>query len=216
VRLKVAVSMDGRTALPDGRSRWVTDHPARVDGHAWRRRASAVLTGIGTLLTDDPRLDVRLVPTPAQPLRIVLDSHWRTPVTARFLAPPGSALVVGVDDDNDVLSELRRAGVETLRLPEGPGGVDLEALMRELGRRGINELHVEAGAQLNGRLLQEGWVDEIIVYLAPKLLGDGPGLAALAPSAGAAALLEPPQWRWHDTQAFGVDLRLRLRRSEGA
>lgn len=213
VRLKVGVSMDGRTALPDGRSQWITGEAARRDGHAWRRRASAVLTGIGTVLADDPRLDVRLVPTPSQPCRIVLDSHWRTPPTARLLAPPGRTLVVGLASAAHESNALARTGAELLGLPATTSGIDLGLLMKALADRGVNELHVEAGATLNGALLAEDWVDEWLLYLSPKLLGNGRPLAFLPAAAGISALELAPHWAFIDTHAVGADLRLRARKA---
>lgn len=184
VRLKSAVSLDGRTALPDGRSQWITGAAARADGHAWRRRAGAVLTGIGTVLADDPRLDVRLVPTARQPLRLVLDPQGRLPSHARILQPPGEARVIG------------------------RGRADLPALMTELGAQGINELHVEAGPTLSGAFLDAGLVDELLIYQAPLLIGEGRPLAALRPLSG---LDEARRWRLVNTTFIGPDLRLRLR-----
>jgi len=160
VRLKSAISLDGRTALPDGRSQWITGEAARADGHAWRKRAGAVLTGIGTVLADDPRLDVRLVPTALQPIRLVLDPQGRLPAGARILQPPGEARAIG------------------------PGRADLPALLAELGSQGINELHVEAGPTLSGAFLDAGLVDELLIYQAPVLIGEGRPLAALAPLTG--------------------------------
>ena len=212
VRLKVAASMDGRTALADGRSQWITGEEARRDGHAWRRRASAVLTGIGTVLADDPRLDVRLVETPAQPLRVVLDSQWRTPPRSRLLATPGRVLVVGSEALGDRARELEAAGADLLQLPAAEPGLDLAALWPLLAERGINEVHVEAGAALNGSLFAGDWVDEWLVYLSPRLLGKGRGLADLPvdPPPGALDAITP--WRWIDCQPVGNDLRLRARR----
>ncbi|HEY9109325.1 MAG TPA: bifunctional diaminohydroxyphosphoribosylaminopyrimidine deaminase/5-amino-6-(5-phosphoribosylamino)uracil reductase RibD [Roseateles sp.] len=184
VRLKSAISLDGRTALLDGRSQWITGEAARTDGHAWRRRAGAVLTGIGTVLADDPRLDVRLVPTARQPLRIVLDPHGRLPTDARILQPPGEARVIG------------------------PGRADLPALMAELGVQGINELHVEAGPVLSGAFIDAGLVDELLIYQAPMLVGEGRPLAALSPLAG---LGDARRWQLMDAMPLGQDLRLRLR-----
>jgi diaminohydroxyphosphoribosylaminopyrimidine deaminase / 5-amino-6-(5-phosphoribosylamino)uracil reductase len=212
IRLKVACSLDGRTALADGRSQWITGEEARRDGHAWRRRASAVLTGIGTVLADNPGLDVRLVSTPAQPLRIVLDSHWRTPTTARLLASPGPVLLVGAEPPNAAARELQERGAELLPWQASSGGIDLASLWRRLAERGINELHVEAGATLNGALLAGGWVDECLVYLAPKLLGGGRPIAELPALAGPLALEREPDWCWIDCQTLGADLRLRARR----
>jgi len=177
VRLKVAASLDGRTALPNGRSQWITSEAARRDGHAWRRRASAVLSGIGTVEADDPRLDVRLVPTPAQPMRVIVDSRFRIAADARLLAPPGTVIVAGAIDPNPAAARLAHTDATLLSLPSATGQVDLGALLRELAGRGVNELHVEAGARLNGSLLQGGWVDEVLVYLGPMLLGPGLSMA---------------------------------------
>lgn len=184
VRLKSAISLDGRTALPDGRSQWITGDAARTDGHAWRRRAGAVLTGIGTVLADDPRMDVRLVPTPRQPLRLVLDPQGRMPADARILQPPGECRVIG------------------------PGRADLPALLTELGAQGINELHVEAGPILSGAFLDAGLVDELLVYQAPLLIGEGRPLAVLHALAG---LDKAHRWRLVEATPIGQDLRLRLR-----
>lgn len=211
VRLKVATSLDGRTALPDGSSQWITGPSARADGHAWRRRASAVLTGIGTVRDDDPRLDVREVPTVRQPRRIVLDSSFATPPTARLLAKPGEVLVVGAAV-SDRQAALHAAGASTLVMA-GPGPqVDLGALLRHLGSEGVNELHVEAGATLNGAWLAADLVDELLLYQAPKLLGPGRDMARLP---GLPALDQARAWRFIDTRLVGNDLRLRLVR-EGA
>ncbi len=166
VRMKAAASLDGRTALPDGASRWITGEAARADGHAWRARACAVLTGIGTVRSDDPELTVRAVATSRQPRRIVVDRHAQTPPGAKVLK--GGALVVTAGERNPAWP----ADVEHLALPDAAGRVDLVALMRELARRELNEVHVEAGNRLNGALLAAGVVDELLVYLAPSLLGD--------------------------------------------
>lgn len=173
VRMKFAASLDGRTALPNGRSQWITSQAAQRDGHAWRRRASAVLTGIGTVRADDPRLDVRWVETPMQPLRVVVDSSFSMSPGARLLAPPGAVLVAGAVDAAVAHPSLTGAGAELISLPGPDGRVDLGSLIRHLGERGVNEIHVEAGATLNGALLAGGWVDEVLVYLAPKFLGPG-------------------------------------------
>ncbi len=213
VRLKLAASLDGRTALDDGRSQWITGEAARQDGHRWRRRAGAVLTGVGTVLADDPRLDVRLVDTPRQPLRIVVDSHWRTPPTARLLQPPGRVLVAGLGPAGDAAQPLRDAGAELLECRADGERVDLGALLATLAGRGVNELHVEAGAALNGALLAGGWVDEWLLYLAPKLIGPGRPLAELPSAAGVQALQAAPAWHFIETAPVGADLRLRLRRA---
>ena len=165
VRLKVAATLDGRTALQDGRSQWITGAEARRDGHRWRARACALLTGIGTIKADDPRLTVREVDTPRQPLRVIVDSRLETPPAARILE--GDKVLVFSAREGS----LRNADV--LRLPNPNQKVDLPRMLGELARRGINELHVEAGLRLNGSLVREGCVDEYVVYLNPSLLGDG-------------------------------------------
>lgn len=184
VRLKSAISLDGRTALPDGRSQWITGDAARTDGHAWRKRAGAVLTGIGTVLADDPRLDVRLVQTARQPLRIVLDPEGRLPSSARILQPPGETRIIG------------------------PGRADLPSVLTDLGRHGINELHVEAGPTLSGAFLAAGLVDELLLYQAPMLIGEGRPLAALPLLAD---LQDARRWRMVEAISLGQDMRLRLR-----
>jgi diaminohydroxyphosphoribosylaminopyrimidine deaminase/5-amino-6-(5-phosphoribosylamino)uracil reductase len=170
VRMKVAASLDGKTALNNGRSQWITGTAARRDGHAWRARACAVLTGIGTVRDDDPELTVREVATPRQPLRVVIDSRLETPLDAKVLR--NGALIATAVNDTDKIASLRKTGVETLVLPNAAGKVDLGALMQELGARGMNEVHVEAGVRLNGSLLREGFVDELLIYLAPHVIGD--------------------------------------------
>jgi diaminohydroxyphosphoribosylaminopyrimidine deaminase/5-amino-6-(5-phosphoribosylamino)uracil reductase len=208
VRMKVAASLDGRTALDNGLSQWITGEAARADGHAWRRRASAVLTGVGTVLDDDPRLDVRLVPTARQPLRVVVDSRLQTPPAARIVAPPGGVLLFCAVDDEPRAAALRGRGVEIVRQPNAAGKVDLAALLDALAAREVNELHVEAGHKLNASLLREGLVDELLVYLAPKLLGAGRGIAELGPYQSLAQAVE---LEFVDVERIGADLRVRAR-----
>lgn len=208
VRLKVAASLDGRTALGDGRSQWITSEAARADGHAFRRRAGAVLTGSGTLIHDDPQLDVRLVPTPRQPLRVVLDSQLRSPLTARIFQQPDSVLVYAARPPADRLQAFTAHGIEVVDMANAHGQVDLTAMLADLAQRGINELHVEAGGQLNGSLVRDGLVDEYLIYLAPKLLGSGLDMAAFGPLA---SLAHAPQLRFHDIERVGCDLRILAR-----
>lgn len=170
VRMKIAASLDGKTALLNGRSQWITGPEARRDAHRWRARACAVLTGIGTVKDDDPQLTVREVETPRQPVRIVVDSRLETPLSARVLAK--GTLIAAATGDSAAMSALAGKGAELIVLPNASGKVDLAELVRELARREMNEVHVEAGFRLNGSLLQEGLVDELVVYLAPHLLGD--------------------------------------------
>ena len=171
VRLKAAASLDGKTALNNGVSQWLTGPAARRDGHRWRARACAILTGIGTVRDDDPQLNVRDVETTRQPLRVVVDSKLETPLTAKVLAG-GKVLVAGAIADAAKIAALQAAGAEVFIQPNAGGKVDLAALLAELGRRGINEVHAEAGCKLNGSLLREGLVDELLLYLAPCLVGD--------------------------------------------
>ena len=236
VRMKVAASLDGQTALADGRSQWITAPQARADGHAWRRRAGAVLTGIGTVRDDDPRLDVRLdlpAGTPLrQPMRVVVDSRLEVDPGARVLQPPGQVLVACAAahaDSARARALTRRAvrggdtaaapgrlevagaweGVEVVGLPaDAQGKTDLKALLELLAARGVNELHVEAGHRLHGSLLAAGLVDEMLVYLAPTLLGPGRGMATLAPLA---SLADAPALSFIDCVPIGQDVRLRAR-----
>ncbi len=171
LRLKIAASLDGKTALGNGVSQWITGPDARRDAHRLRARSCAVLTGIGTVLADDPMLNVRDVETTRQPLRVVVDSGLRMPPAAKMLAQ-GKTLVLTASADQARAGQLRAAGAEVLALPGEDGRVDLARMLDELGRRGLNEITVEAGRGLNGALVRQGLVDEFIVYLAPLLLGD--------------------------------------------
>ena len=172
VRMKIAASLDGRTALANGQSQWITGPAARRDGHAWRARACAVLTGIGTVRDDDPQLNVREVETTRQPLKVVVDSRLQLPLSAKLLGS-GRVLVATAVDDKTGIAALRDKGAEVMVLPDARGKVELTQLMRELARRELNEVHVEAGFKLNGSLLGAGLVDELLIYLAPSILGDG-------------------------------------------
>jgi diaminohydroxyphosphoribosylaminopyrimidine deaminase / 5-amino-6-(5-phosphoribosylamino)uracil reductase len=209
LRLKIAASLDGRTALANGVSQWITGEAARADGHAWRRRAGAVLTGIGTVLEDDPRLDVRHVATALQPWRVVVDSRFETPPAARLLDPPGRGVwIFGAVDDAGRRAALQARGAETILQPGPDAKVDLAAMLDDLARRGVNELHVEAGHKLNASLLRAGLVDELLVYLAPLMIGIGREMAAFGPLD---TLGDALPFRYVDVQAVGDDLRLRLR-----
>ncbi|MEN9904183.1 MAG: hypothetical protein RLZZ555_748 [Pseudomonadota bacterium] len=216
VRMKMAASLDGTTALANGASQWITAEAARADGHAWRKRAGAILTGIGTVLEDDPRLDVRLVETSHQPLRVVVDSRLELPLGARIIVPPGELIVVTAADPHETAGKraaLAELGVSVIDCP-GPvrpglhAKVDLPSLLQQLARRGVNELHVEAGHKLNGSLLREGLVDELLLYLAPKLLGPGMGLASIGPLTELAQGIELD---YVEASPVGHDLRIRAR-----
>ncbi|HYF20453.1 MAG TPA: bifunctional diaminohydroxyphosphoribosylaminopyrimidine deaminase/5-amino-6-(5-phosphoribosylamino)uracil reductase RibD [Ramlibacter sp.] len=205
VRLKVAASLDGRTALEDGTSQWITGPAARADGHAWRARATAVLTGIGTVLQDDPRLDVREASTSRQPDLVVVDSRLETPVSARLFGAARRIWIYTAQPESPRRGELEALGAEVVAMP-GPGGkVDLPALLRDLARREVNELHVEAGFKLNGSLVREGLADEFLVYLAPRLIGVGHGMAGFGPLSSLADALP---LRWQSVEPVGDDLRV--------
>ncbi|PKO93673.1 MAG: riboflavin biosynthesis protein RibD [Betaproteobacteria bacterium HGW-Betaproteobacteria-10] len=171
LRLKTAASLDGKTALNNGLSQWITGPDARQDGHRWRARACAILTGIGTVRDDDPQLNVRAVETSRQPLRVVVDSRLEMPLTAKILQG-GPVLIAAAVNDEKRANLLRSAGAEVLVLPNAAGKVDLKALLEALAQRGVNEVHAEAGFKLNGSLMREGLVDELLLYLAPCLIGD--------------------------------------------
>lgn len=204
VRLKIAASLDGGTALTNGESQWITSSAARDDGHAWRARACAILTGIGTVQQDNPQLNVRAVTTPRQPQRIVVDSQLETDPAARVLAG-GGTWIITTDAHPERASRLRDAGAEVIVLPTEGVKVDLSALMQLLGQRQMNELHVEAGYKLNGSLLRMGLVDEMLVYLAPCLLGPAQGMARL-PELN--ALSDRITMRFHRVDRVGDDLRV--------
>jgi diaminohydroxyphosphoribosylaminopyrimidine deaminase/5-amino-6-(5-phosphoribosylamino)uracil reductase len=201
LRLKVAASLDGKTALMNGRSQWITGPEARRHAHAWRARSCAIMTGSGTVLDDDPSLTVREVPCTRQPLRVVVDGRLQTPPTAKVLAGEGALVFASA------AGHLPNA--EVVAVPAGSGKVDLNAAVNELGRRGVNELMVEGGARLNGALLTAGLVDELLVYQAPLLIGEvGRGMFDLPELThlGNAFRLEVVERR-----ALGPDIFLRAR-----
>lgn len=208
VRLKTAASLDGKTALNNGVSQWITGPDARRDGHRWRARACAILTGIGTVRDDDPRLDVREVETTRQPLRVIVDSRLETPPTARILQG-GSVLLAAAVDDAERANLLKAAGAEILLLPNAAGKVELPALLNALAARGINEVHVEAGWKLNGSLLREGLVDELLLYMAPCLIGHHAAGLFNLPELSDLAGKRPLSLR--DVRQVGGDIRILAR-----
>ncbi|MGJ9418632.1 bifunctional diaminohydroxyphosphoribosylaminopyrimidine deaminase/5-amino-6-(5-phosphoribosylamino)uracil reductase RibD [Massilia sp. CMS3.1] len=217
VRLKTAASLDGMTALENGESQWITGPEARQDGHGWRARACVILTGIGTVKADDPQLTVRGVATPGvatpgiatprQPRRVIVDSRLDIALDARILQGAPCWIVAAVPDPEKA-ALLRAAGHEVILLANSAGKVDLPALMLELGRREINEVHVEAGSKLNASLVREGCVDELLVYLAPSLIGAGQGMFALPPLD---RLADKIALRFHEVRQVGADLRILAR-----
>ena len=233
VRMKIAASLDGKTALQNGQSQWITSSEARNDGHAWRARAGAILTGIGTILADDPRLDVRAVHTQRQPAVVIVDSALRTPVTAQIFncdnkiityatnnialktinTPAIDIFIYTNSHDFDKKTILEQRGATVIVLPnsevsEASGKVDLRLMLQDLAKREINELHVEAGATLNGALIEAGLVDEFLIYLAPKLLGAGRGMVDFAPLAD---LTQAMPMDFVSVDKIGPDVRLLAR-----
>jgi len=208
VRMKIAASLDGRTALANGKSQWITSQAARDDGHHWRARACAVLTGIGTLREDDPQLNVRAVQTPRQPLKVLIDSRLEASPEAKIFQS-GNTVVFAGGPQPERAAILAARGAEIVVLPNANGKVELPDMLSELARRGVNELHVEAGSKLNGSLLREGCVDELLVYLAPMLIGDsGQGmfhLPEVTELAKAARLVVA------EVAPVGDDVRIRMR-----
>ena len=208
LRMKIAASVDGRTALPNGASQWITGDEARADGHAWRKRAGAVLTGIGTVLADDPSLDVRLVETAQQPMRCVVDARLDTPPAARLFESASPVILFTASRDAARRAALEARGAEIVDVPARDGRLDLEVVLARLAARHVNELHVEAGARLNGALLATGQVDELLLYLAPTLLGAGRDMAMLGPFD---TLAQGLAFEFHEATKVGADLRILAR-----
>jgi diaminohydroxyphosphoribosylaminopyrimidine deaminase/5-amino-6-(5-phosphoribosylamino)uracil reductase len=209
VTVKLAASLDGGTALPGGESRWITGEAARADVQRLRARSSAVMTGSGTVIADDPRLDVRIPGATRQPLRVILDSRLRTPPDARILAPPGACLILCVHEDPERARALRAAGAEVLKVAAAGDGIDLGAALELLAARQVNELLVECGAGLAGAFLAAGLVDELDLYVAPTLLGrDARRLTDLE---SPLSMAERLQFSIVERQDVGGDLLLRLR-----
>ncbi len=208
VRIKLAQSLDGHIGLANGESQWISGPEARADVQSWRARADVILTGIGTVLADDPSLNVRNDKNARQPMRVIVDSHWRTPANARLLGLPGKVLIAGLNEI-PVPESLTQTSAECLGLPALEGRVDIRVLLTELAQRGCNEVQVEAGATLCGTLIQQRLVDELLIYQAPIILGGG------AVSPFAAPRLDNMQDRvhleWIDSRRIGQDLRLRLK-----
>lgn len=218
VRLKAATTLDGFIALPDGRSQWITGEAARADGHAWRAVAGAILTGIGTVLADDPQMNVRLPGETAvrQPLRVVVDRHLETPAGAKLLTTPGGRVLIVTTSEGashvERRAALEAAGAEVIVLDdaERAGYVDLGRLLIELAKREVNEVHVEAGAGLSGALLSADLVDELLWYVAPCVFGAGLSPLRLSPPASPGAA---PRWRVRETAPLGGDIRIICRRN---
>lgn len=214
VRMKIAASLDGKTALPDGRSQWITGPLARVDGHHWRAQACAIVTGVGTVKEDDPILNVRDVQSERQPWRIIVDSKLETPPTAKILngIDQSGVIIVCARLDSPEMQQKAKAftdrGIEVIAMANAAGKVDLPALFAYLAKeREMNEIHIEAGFKLNGSLLRENCVDELLLYYAPFFMGDGIGMANVSPLN---SLNDKHVWVPIDQSLFGSDLRMRL------
>lgn len=218
-RLKIAASLDGQTSLTNGQSQWITGPDARADGHAWRARACAVLTGIGTVLEDDPVLDLRLCTQlenpPRMPHLVIVDSRLETPLHAKLFQhtgpkalTPRQVWIYGAINQPEKKAALEALGAQVTILPNPQGKVDLKALMHDLARREVNELHVEAGHKLNGSLIREACVDELLVYLAPQMLGLGQGMAHWGPLE---ELSQGLSLTFTETELIGKDLRVLAR-----
>jgi diaminohydroxyphosphoribosylaminopyrimidine deaminase/5-amino-6-(5-phosphoribosylamino)uracil reductase len=217
VRSKLAVSLDGRTALASGESQWITSAAARADVHRWRARSSAVVTGSGTIVDDDPSLDARREEAQIaeslrvkQPLRVVIDARLKMPPGAKTLSRPGEVLVLTTRALDDPKAEaLRAAGARVDRIAGDAEHCDLKAVLEHLGKLEINDVWVEAGAGLNGALLRAGLIDELIIYMAPRLFGstargmfEVPALATLA---------DATHVTFEDFRKVGPDLRITAR-----
>ena len=206
VRSKVAASLDGKTALNNGKSQWITSEPARQDVQHWRAQSCAIVTGIGTVLADNPSMTVRLPNTSRQPLKVIVDSHLKTPADANILQH-GSVLIAYASDPSHRAKTLQAAGVELLPLANQNGRVHLKALLESLAQRGVNEVLLEAGQGLNGAFLQENLIDELLLYYAPKLMGtDAQGMFAVP---AFTQMQQAVQLNILDIRQVGLDIRLR-------
>ncbi len=208
--LKSAISLDGQTALNNGASQWITGSPARADGHHWRARSCVVLTGLGTVRADNPQLNVRDVDTPRQPIKAVIDTHLDVDPAAR-LFDGAPTWVFTCNDDAQKAARLADRNAQVIVMPACGGRTDLNAVMRWMGEHDINEVHVEAGVRMGGALLQAGCVDELLVYIAPILLGSGIGMVRLPEME---SLNQAMRFEFFEMQTFGVDVRLRARLPE--
>lgn len=208
VRMKMAASLDGKSALENGQSQWITGEAARADGHAWRARSCAILTGIGTVLQDNPRLDVRLPQVTRQPHLVIVDSRLETPLDAHVFIAGRALFIYAVELNDAKKAALEARGATVIYMPGAGNKVDLAAMLRDLAQREVNEVHVEAGSKLNGSLIREGLVDELVLYLAPKMLGMGQDMASFGPLQD---LNEARELKFLSTEMVGNDLRLRAR-----
>jgi len=217
VRLKIAASLDGKTALLNGQSQWITGPLARADGHHWRAQACAIVTGVGTVKEDDPTLNVREVQTDRQPFKIIIDSKLETPASAKILKSLDEAgvLIVCADlsspEQQQKAKAIEERGIEVIAMANPQGKVDLPKLFTYLAlEREMNEIHIESGFKLNGSMLREDCVDELLLYYAPFFMGEGIGMVNVSPLQN---LDQRQNWQIIDQSLFGPDLRLRLIRN---
>lgn len=210
VRMKAAASLDGITALPNGTSQWITGEAARIDGHKWRARACSVLTGIGTVLADDPSLNVRHVTTSREPTLVLVDSELEVPIHAKLWETPRpvwiyTSINLASRSKQAKIKALKALGAEIISLANPAGKVDLASMLKDLGQRQINELHVEAGFKLNGSFCRENLVDELLLYQSAQLIGVGQGIANLGVFE---KLADASKLRYHAVDRIGDDLRI--------
>jgi diaminohydroxyphosphoribosylaminopyrimidine deaminase/5-amino-6-(5-phosphoribosylamino)uracil reductase len=206
VRNKLAMSLDGRTAMADGESKWITGEAARHDVQRLRARSSAIIAGVGTILADDPSLTVRLEETQRQPLRVIIDTNLSTPLNANILQQPGDTVIVTCSDDADVIEQLEAKGAQVKQLPNHHGAVDLHAMLELLTEMQVNEVLLETGATLSGAMLEARLIDEMVIYMAPLLMGDeARGLYRLPHLKN---MQDKIQLAITDTRMVGKDLRI--------
>ena len=208
VRVKLAQSMDGHIALENGSSQWISSSESRADVQNWRARSDVILTGVGTVLADNPSLNVRTTKDARQPARVVIDSHWRTPRNARLFELPGKVIIAGLQE-KPVPEELRKSGAECIGLPQADGRVDLGALLSKFAQYGFNEVQVEAGSTLCGALMQAGLVDELLIYQAPIILGGAAVSPFMLPRLD--KMEDRVHLEWVDSRRIGNDLRFRFK-----
>lgn len=206
VRNKLAMSLDGRTAMADGESKWITSEAAREDVQRWRARSSAIVTGISTVLSDDPAMTVRLPGTERQPLRVIIDTYLSTPATAKILQQPGRTLIMTASEDEAARVQLHEAGAQIVQLPQQGNHIDLRAVLEELTVLEVNEVLLETGATLSGAMLEAGLIDELIIYMAPLLMGDAARPLFKLPHL--ATMQDRIELELREVRAVGKDLRV--------
>ena len=206
VRAKLAMSVDGRTAMASGESKWITSDAARADVQHWRARSSVIMTGVGTVLADDPSMTARVNGGEAATTRVVIDSNLSMPETAKMLSLPGNTIIMTTCEEEDEITRLQNAGAEIFDVPANHGGVDLAAVLDELGKEEFNEVLLETGSTLNGAMLQAGLIDEMIIYMAPVLIGSEARPLFRLP--GLDTMQQKINLEISDVRMFGKDMRI--------